>query len=100
MDHKKGHRAGPGLPPLPKPTEQEIQSEDIEKSWQEAAPPDRTFDHERPRTPSVHLHHCLRAVLHHANPSAELRLESVSLQNRRQKAMVNPIEGPELIYTD
>ena len=62
-----------------------------------AALPDRTLDHESPRTPSVHLHHCLRVVIHHANPSAELRFESGSLQNSRQKLMVNPIEGLGLI---
>ena len=36
-------------------------------------------------------------VVHHANPSAELRFESGSLQNSRQKPMVNPIEGLGLI---
>ena len=55
------------------------------------------IDRECPRTSSVHLHHCLRVVVHHANPSAELRLESGSLQNSRQKPMVNPIEGLGLI---
>ena len=64
-----------------------------EKWRQEAALPDRTLDHEHPRTPSVHLCHYLRVVVHHANLSAELRFESGSLQNSRQKPMVNPIEG-------
>ena len=50
-----------------------------------------------PRTPSVYLHHCLKVVVHHANPSTELRLESDSLQNRCQKPMVNPIESLGLI---
>ena len=68
-----------------------------EKRRQGAALPDRTLDRERPRTPSVHLHHCLRVVVHHSNSSAELRLESGSLQNSRQKPMVNPIKGLCLI---
>ena len=42
-------------------------------------------------------HHCLRVVVHHTNLSAELRFESGSLQNRRQKTMVNPIESLGLI---
>ena len=58
-----------------------------------AARPDRMLDRERLQTPSVHLHHCLRVVVHHTNPSAELRVESDSLQNRRQKPIVNLIEG-------
>ena len=82
---------------IPKPTEQGLQSEDIEKRRQGATPPDRTLDRECPRTPFVHLHHCLRVVVHHVNPSAELRLESGDLQNSGQKPMVNPIEGLGLI---
>ena len=74
-----------------------LRSRDIEKRRQGAALPDRMFDREGLRTPSVHLHHCLRVVVHHVNPSAELRLESSSLQNSRQKPMVNPIEGLGLI---
>ena len=54
----------------------------------------------RSQTPSVYPHHCLRSVIHHANPSAELRPKSGSLLNRRQKPMVNPIEGPGLNQTD
>ena len=84
-------------PLISKPTEQRLLSEEIEKRRQGAALPDRTLDRERPRSPSVHLHHCLRVVVHHANPSAELRLESDSLQNRHQKPMVNPSEGFGLI---
>ena len=82
---------------IPKPTEQGLQSEDIEMRRQGAALPDRTLDSERPRTPSVHLHNCLRVVVHHVNPSAKLRFESGSLRNSRQKPMVNPIEGLGLI---
>ena len=77
--------------------EQGLQSEDIEKRRQRAALRDRSLNRENPRMPSVHLHQCLRVVLHHANPSAEFRLESGSLQNRRQKPIVNPIEGLVLI---
>ena len=80
-------------PLIPKPAQEGLQREDIKKRRQRAALPDRTFDRERPRTLSVHLHHCLRVVVHHANPSAELWLESGSLQNSGQKPMVNPIEG-------
>ena len=65
-------------PLIPKPTEQGLQSEDIEKMRKGAALSDRTLDQERPRTLSVHLHHCLRVMVHHANPSAEHRLESVA----------------------
>ena len=81
----------------PKLSEQGLQGEDGEKGRQGAALPDRSLDCERPRMTSVYLHHCLRVVVHHANPSAELRFESGSLQNRRQKPMVNPIEGLGLI---
>ena len=84
-------------PLIPKPAEQGLQREDLEKRRQRAALPDRTLVCERPRTPSVHLHHCLRVVVHHGNPSAELRLESDSLQNSRQKPIVNPIESLGLI---
>ena len=84
-------------PLIPKPAQEGLQREDIEKRRQRAALPDRTLDRDHPRTPSVHLHHCLRVVVHHANPSAELRFESGSLQNRRQEPMVNPIEGLGLI---
>ena len=90
-------RAGFAPPPIPKPTEEGLQSEDIEKRRQRTALLDRTLDRERPRTPSVHLHHCLWVVIHHANPSAELRLESGSLQNSHQKPMVNPVKGLGLI---
>ena len=92
-----GHSAGPELPLFPKPTKQGLQSGDIEKRRQRAALLDRSLDRERPRTPSVHLHHCLRVVIHHANPFAEFQFESGSLQNRHQKPMVNPIEGFGLI---
>ena len=75
-----------------KPAQEGLQCEDIEKRRQGAALPDRTLDREYPRTPSVHLHNCLRVMVHHANPS-----ESGSLQNRRQEPMVDPIEGLGLI---
>ena len=84
-------------PLIPKPAQEGLQREDIEKRRQGAALPDRSLDRDHPRTPSVHLHHCLRVVVHHANPSAELRFESGSLQNRRQEPMVYPIEGLGLI---
>ena len=84
-------------PLIPKPSQEGLQREDIEKRRQKAALPDRTLDRNHPRMPSVHRHHCLRVVLHHANPSAELRFESGSLQNRRQEPMVDPIEGLGLI---
>ena len=80
-------------PLIPKPTEQGLQSEDIEKRrlWT-ALPPDRTLDRERPGTPFVHLRHCLKVMVHHANPSAELRFEPGSLENSSQKPMTNPKE--------
>ena len=78
-------------PLIPKPTEQGLQSED--KRRQEAVLSDRTLCRKRLRTPSIHLYNCLYVVIHHANPSAELRLESDSLQ----KPMVNPIEDIGLI---
>ena len=84
-------------PLIPKPVQEGLQREDIEKRRQMVALPDRTLDRYHPRTPSVHLHHCMRVVVHHANPSAELRFESGSLQNRRQEPMFYPIEGLGLI---
>ena len=96
--------------PIPKPTKQGPQSEDIEKRRQGAALPDRTLDREHLRTPSVHLYHCLRVVVHHANLSAEFRFNPVVsktvTKNRWStlskvldwsKLMVNPIEGLGLI---
>ena len=94
---QKGHRAGPDLPPIPKPSEPGLQSEDVEKKWQGATLPDRPLENERLRTLPVHLHDYPRVVVHHANSSAELRFESGSLQNRHQKRMVNPIEDFRLI---
>ena len=94
---KRDTMQGRICPLIPKPTEQGLQSEDIEKRRHGAALPDRTLDCEHSRTPSVHLHLCLRVVVHHANPSAELQFASGSLQNSRQKPMVNPIEGLGLI---
>ena len=70
--------------------QQGLQSEDIEKRRQGAALPDQTLDREYPRTPSVHLHHCLRVVVHHANPSVELRFESGSLQKQSPKTDGQP----------
>ena len=84
-------------PLIPKPAQEGLQREDIKKRRQRAALPDRTFDRERPRTPSVHLQHCLTVVVHHANPSAGLRFEFGSLQNNDQKPMVSPIKGLGLI---
>ena len=95
--NKRDTAQGRTCPLIPKPAQEGLQREDIEKRRQRAALPDRTLDRERPRKPSVHLHHCLRVVVHHANPSAELRFESGSLQNSGQKPMVNPIEGLGLI---
>ena len=88
---------GRTCPLIPKPAQEGLQREDIEKRRQRTALPDRTLDRDLPRTPSVHLHHCLRVMVHHANPSAELRFESGSLQNRWQEPTVYPIEGLGLI---
>ena len=84
-------------PLITKPAQEGLQREDIEKRRQRAALPDLTLDRDHPRTPSVHLHHCLRVVVHHANPSAELQFESGSLQSRRYEPMVYPNEGLGLI---
>ena len=81
-------------PLIPNPTEQGLQSEDIEKERQGVALTDRTLDRERLRTPSVHLHHCLRVVVHHANPSAELQFESGSLQKQSPKTDGQPYRRP------
>ena len=94
---KRDTAQGRTCPLIPKLVQEGLQREDIEKRRQRAALSDRTLDRERPRTPSVHLHHCLRVVVHHANPSAELRFESDSLETSGQKPMVNPIEGLGLI---
>ena len=75
-----------------KPTKQGLQSEDLEQRKQRTALPDQT-----PLNVSRNLHHCLGVVVHHANPSAELRFESGSLQNSRQKPIVNPVEGLGLL---
>ena len=77
-------------PLLPKPSK-ELQSKDIEKRRQGATLLDRLLALERL------LFTCLRVAVHYANPSAELRFESGSLQNRCQKLMVNTIEGLGLI---
>ena len=79
---------------ISKRTEQGLQSEDIEKRRQEATLLGRSLGRESLWALPVHLHHSLRVVIHHANPSAELRLESGSLQNSRQKHM-----GPRLSKT-
>ena len=54
---------------------------------------DRQLENERPRTPPVYLHNCSRVVVHHAHPSAELRFECGSLQNRCQTSMVKLFKG-------
>ena len=82
---------------IPKPTEQGLQSEDIEKRGQGETLPDRSLDRKSLRTLSVHLHQRLQVVVQHAVPFAELRLESGGLQNRRQEPIVHPIEGLGLI---
>ena len=74
--NKRDTAQGRTCPLIPKPAQEGLQRENIEKRRQRAALPDRTLDHDRPRTPSVHLRHCLRVVVHHANPSAELQFES------------------------
>ena len=95
--NKRDTAKGRTCPLIPKAAQEGLQREDREKRRQRAALLDRTLDRDRPRTPSVHLHHCLRVVVHYAYPSAELRFESVSHQNSRQEPMVNPIEGLGLI---
>ena len=84
-------------PLIPKPTEQSLQSEDIEKKRQGATLPDRPLDRECLRTLFVYLHHCLRVVVQHADPFAELRLESGGLQNCCQEPIVHPVEELGLI---
>ena len=80
--------------------EQGLQSEDIEKRRQGATLPDRLLERERLRILPVHRHHCLRVVVQHADPFAELRFESGGLQNRHQKLMVYLIEDLGLIQID
>ena len=55
---------------IPKPTEQELQSEDIKGDLGQ-----------RFRTLSVHLYHNPQAVVQHADPFAELQFEFGGLQN-------------------
>ena len=85
---------------IPKPTEQGLQSENIEKRRQYATRPDRTLNFKSLRALPVHLHYCLQVVVHHTNPFAELRLESGGLQNSCQEPMVNPIKDLGLIQID
>ena len=85
---------------IPKPTEQGLQSEDIEKRRQRATLPDQTPDHENLWVLPVHLHHCLRVVVHHANQFAELRLKSGGFQNSHQEPMIDPIKDLVLIQID
>ena len=79
------------------PDEQGLHSEDIEKRRQGAALPEWSLDRKSPQMPSVHLHHRLWVVVHHADPFAELWFESSGLQNCHQEPMVHPIEGLGLI---
>ena len=58
---------------------------------------DQPLERERPRTRLVHLYHCLGVVVQYADSFAELWFESGSLENCRQKLMVQPIEGFGLI---
>ena len=51
---------GRTCPLIPNPAQEGLQREDIKKRRQRAALSDRTLDRDHPRTPSVHLHHCLR----------------------------------------
>ena len=62
--------------PIPKPTEQGIQSEDTEKRRQGSILSDRPLDRKSLWTFHVHLHPCLRVMVHHTNPFAELQFES------------------------
>ena len=55
---KRDTAQGRTCPLIPKPAEEGLQREDIEKRRQRAVLPDRTLDREYLRTPSVHLHHC------------------------------------------
>ena len=81
---------------ISKPTEQGLQSDDIEKRKQGAILPDWPLDRECLLMPSVQLHHCLRVVVQH-DPFVELRFEFGGLENRRQKLMVHPVEGLGLV---
>ena len=81
-------------------TELGLQSEDIEKRRQGETLPDQTVGCKNLRALPVHLHHCLRVVVHHANPFAELQFESGGFQYSRQEPMVNPIEGLGQIQID
>ena len=84
---------------ITKPTEQGFQSKDI-KRRQEATLPDQSLNHESLQVIPIHMHHCLRVVVHHANPFAELWFESGSFQNSCQEPIVNPIKGLGLIQID
>ena len=83
---------------IPKPMEQRLQSKDIEKRWGNPARPTAWLW----KSPSFScsLHHCLRVIVHHANPFVELWFKSSGFQNICQKPMVNTIKGLELIQID
>ena len=79
--------------PIPEPTEQGLQNEDIEKKRQGATMPDQVLDSKRLQMLTVHLDYRLRIVVHHADPFVELWFESGGFRNRRRKPMVNPVKG-------
>ena len=81
-------------PLIPKAAQEGLKRKDIKKRRQSAALPDRTLDRDHPRMPSVHLHHCLRVVVHHANPSAELRFESGISPKQTPRTDVQPYRRP------
>ena len=85
---------------IPKPTEQGLQSKDIEKRRQGSTLLDQTLDRESLLAPSVHLNHRLWVVIYHSNQFVELRFESGGFQNSHQEPMVNPIGDFGLINLD
>ena len=84
-------------PYIPKPSEQGLQSKDMEKREQGPTLLDQPFDCESLRALSVHLHHCPVVMVQHADPFEELQFESSGLQIHHQKLMVHPIESFGLI---
>ena len=71
-------------PLIPKIPEHELWSEDIDKRRQWPTLLGRPFDQERFQVLSVHLHHCPRVMIQHANPCSELWFEFGGFQNRHQ----------------
>ena len=100
--NKRDATQGRIFPFISKPLEQGLQSKDI-KRRQGLTLPNWLLNRKYPQTPFIYLHHWLRVVVHHANPSAELRFESGSLSKADAKnwwsTLSKPLDWSELINT-